>query len=375
MQQTPFMVFFNLVIILIIYKIMSRSLKFPYSVTQNKRNIAILLLGIFVLFSFWGMDWFHYLELYSDLKRYGEEGTHIESVYAWIAQYLSFDYLSFRLVVWGAALLLFLETVNRLSVNKHIVLCVFAVFGLIWFSYARVSLAMAMVYYGASILYRPYKYKKLSFLFGLLFVGCSFFFHKTAAFAIIVVLLVYMSEKINRKLFIAIICCSLPIVIYLIKHFLNDFMIMDSGGSDSVYDQTISFGQSYMNDDSNRNIGSGEILYNLMERVPYYLVAFQCIKILNNTTLKDVPRDMLFFMRLQLMLVIISSIFIFDFGLNTSTLDGRFLRFAAMPTTIVLAYFVEQRYHPSLTKWTFKFAFWGTFYIITYSMYIAWVKS
>lgn len=368
------MVFMNLMIILVLYFTTKKSLVYPYKISQPKRNFAILLLFVFVVFAFWGTDWFHYLEIYPTLLD-GYSGIHIEEVYVWIAQNLSVGYLTFRFVIWGVAVCLFLLTIKRLSINRDIALCVFGAFALIWFSYARVSLAMVMVYYGVTLLYKPYRFKFLSKVLGISFMLCSLFFHKSAAFALFVALVAYIAEKINRKLFITLIICVIPVMVIIMKSFLSDFMQMDSAGGETMLGQTVAAGQGYMNADKGQASGPGAILQRCLERTPYYLIAWLALKIQGKRILEKVPNDLVFFIRFQFLIVLIASVFLVDFGLNTSTLYGRFLRFGAIPSVIVLAYFWQHRYFPKLTKWTFRIAFAGTLYAVTYSLYNAWVAT
>lgn len=373
-RQTPLLVFMNLMIILVFYITTNKSLVYPYKISQHKRCFAILLLFVFVVFAFWGTDWFHYLEIYPTLLD-GYSGIHMEGVYVWIAQNLSVGYLSFRLAIWGAALCLFFFTIKRLSINRDIALCLFGAFALIWFSYARVSLAMVMAYYGVTLLYKPYRFRFLSKLLGVSFMLCSLFFHKSAAFALFVALLAYMAEKINRKLFITLVICVIPVLVLVMKSFLSDFMQMDSAGGETMLGQVVATGQGYMNADQGQISGPGAMLERCLERMPYYFIAWYSIKVQRKKIFKRIPKDMVFFIRFQFLIVLIASVFLMDFGLNTSTLYDRFLRFAAIPSVIVLSYFWEHRIFPKLTKWTFRIAFAGTLYAITYSLYNASVAT
>ena len=106
-EQTAGLVFCNICLIIFMYWLMNRALKPPFIVPVGNRNLTIILMFIFVLFSFWGADWFHYYRVFDELKIGGR--TTIEEVYTWIAQNLSPNYLVFRFVIWGSSLCLLLK--------------------------------------------------------------------------------------------------------------------------------------------------------------------------------------------------------------------------------------------------------------------------
>ena len=120
LEQSPGLVASNILIVLLVFLMMRRSLISPRSIHSPYRFFVILLLFTFVLFSFWGSDWFHYRTAFLDL-RLGYAG-HIENIYVWISQHLAYDYLSFRFVIWGTALILLLLTLKRLSINYNLAL-------------------------------------------------------------------------------------------------------------------------------------------------------------------------------------------------------------------------------------------------------------
>ena len=86
-HQTAWMVFFNILIVFCNYCVLKDTLKYPFKVSKAKYNIGWMLCLLFCLFSFWGTDWFHYLETY-DIIRAGYE-TNLENVYVWIIQNIS----------------------------------------------------------------------------------------------------------------------------------------------------------------------------------------------------------------------------------------------------------------------------------------------
>ena len=141
-EQTASLVFFNICLLLIMHMLMRKSLRQPYVVSASCRRLSVFLMFIFVLFSFWGSDWFHYKEIYECFL--GEGGGHMEEVYFWIAQNLSIDYLSFRLIVWGGGLILFFFIIEGMPIKKDLALLIFSSIWIIWYSYARKTIPHIM---------------------------------------------------------------------------------------------------------------------------------------------------------------------------------------------------------------------------------------
>lgn len=363
-HQTAWMVFFNILIVFCNYCVLKDTLKYPFKVSKAKYNIGWILCLLFCLFSFWGTDWFHYLEDYISI-RIGYR-TSLENVYVWIVQNISPDYLFFRLVVWGTALFLFVKTANNLSVSKELVLLLFSIIYIIWFAYARATLAMAMAFYGYSLFIKN-SHNFRSALLGVVILLSSYFFHKSATFAIGVVALALLLKRFPRYA-IWILLITFPVGVVCAKIGVADFMMSDTGGEGDMASY-MATGQRYMEKDLSSQ-GIGALLQSMFERIPYYLTACLGFGIIRQKKI-IIPNDIKAFIVLQILLVLISSIFAFDLGVNTSTIYGRFLRFAAIPTTIVMAYLYQSGYRHKYVKRTIQIAVCGTLYALLYSFYNA----
>jgi len=361
--QTPFLVLISILIVILIYIVLRPVKRYPLGNCNGRYVSASLLCIAFCVFSFWDTDWFHYLNAFDDLKA-GYSG-HMEEVYVWIAQNLSPNYYSFRLVVWGIAFLLFLRTIQLLSVSKPLTLFFFGTIYIVWFSYARVSLSMALVLYGTAILYGNKKKSVGRCVLAVALIIISFFFHKTALFAILVFVIAAVSEK-YPKVFVWLMLLAFPLALVLVKTQLSSFISMDFDGIDSDMSEYMSAGQGYMEKDLIKR-GLGAFLQRTLEIVPYYGITFVCIKELKGNRL--VPQNIQVFMLIQIITVLISSIFAFDLGINTTTIYIRFMRFAAIPTSIVMAYCYEHRLSYRLTKIFIMLASLGTSYTMLYSLY------
>ena len=333
--------------------------------------IGLFLCLLFCTFSFWGTDWFHYQDVFPSLKA-GWKG-HMEEVYAWIAQNLSPNYTVFRLVIWGSAFLLYLRTINILSISKNLALFFFGTIYIIWFSYARVSLAMALVFYGYALLNSCHRANLITRIIALSAIGVSFFFHKTAFFAIGVAIVAGFMKKYPKKA-VWLMLLFFPLVVILAKTQLSSFLMIDFDSADGDMASYMNAGQRYMDRDQGIK-GIGSLIQSFLERFPYYGIAYISFRCLRSKDARLIPDDVKAFMLLQLVIVVVSSIFAFDLGLNTRTLYVRFLRFAAIPTIIVMSYLYEYQLSWNLTKRVITLAICGTGYALLYSFYNSFIHS
>lgn len=367
-EPSASLIFINLLMLLSVLLLMKKALKPPYYVNKPNRTAAILLLFLFVTFSFWGADWFHYQDIYKMLLE-GDPG-HTEQIYVWIAKHLSFDYLSFRFVIWGFGLILVLSTIKRLPINQDLAILFFGSIWIIWFSYARVSLSMALSIWGLSLFLVPWKNKRLlSMIIAIIAIWGSIYFHKSSYFMIFVIALTFLSLYIKRTGYVVALL-SLMVLFYLYApSLIGDFLAMDVD-ADSNLSQTISTGRFYMEGEG-ANRGLGAVLLSTLEHIPYYLIGAQCLLFITKKGKGNLPSSISFIMRMTVLTILFALLFRFNNDYTTYTVFVRFLRFAHIPCAILLAYFWETKAYPKLTRITFYMALLSTFYAVGYSYYCA----
>ena len=319
------------------------------------------------MFSFWGTDWFHYLNQINSITAGWD--TNLEEVYYRILDFCNYNYLAFRLIVWGGALVLVLLTFRRLSIPTDLATLLFGCIWVIYFSYARVSLAMAMVFYGASLIYKPKQgFGAGSYLIGLALIILSFFFHKSAVFGLAVFLIAFFFRNPTKGKTVTLLIL-IPIIVFLARYYLANFINLNFADDSSEIGEYVNSGQSYLTRDSSER-GIGARLIQLLEVLPYYMLTVQVISVLSSDRRRLIPDDIKMFMSLLFVIVFVSSLFMFDLGANTSTVYIRFMRFAAIPSCIVLAYLLENN-HSVWPKRTFKVSFFSAIIAITYVLYNA----
>lgn len=370
-QEPSFgLVFINLVLLFAVYIFQKRALRMPYVVSSLNRRASIIIMFVFTIFSFWGSDWFHYLESYPELCL-GNRG-HMEDVYVWIAQHLSVGYLSFRFVIWGTGLVFLLLTIERLPLKKDLIILFFGSFWIIWFSYARVSLGLAICFWGLAVFYNPYRNKTLSRIIAILAISISYIFHKSIFVLIIGVVLTMLSLRLKPKVFFLMVLISIPLIFMFINSNISNFFMLDADSDTSGVEQSIYFGQRYLEygQNSNRVRGVGERFLTILRAIPYYLIFIQNVLMIlkhNNNTESKILQS---FIRLYIILVVLSTLFLVNSSIYSTTMYVRFLRFAAFPSAVLMAYYWEQMYYPKLTRWTFIITAIATFGSVGYSLYL-----
>lgn len=341
--------------------------KNPYHKTIKYYNFyGVAMVLFFSLFSFWGLDWFHYLDFFESISITGEN-DYMEEVYVFIIYYLSPHYLFFRLWVWGLATFFLILTLKKTNVNLTVALFFFTTTWLLWFSYARVSLAMSITYFGASlIISESNKTNKTQILCGFILIFLSIVFHKSSVFGVIVVLISYIFY--NKRFIVK----TLPlygalILIGILAITMNSLDTMTHYTDNERIGMMASVGQAYMDDIE--GIGQRRLAVKMMiilERLPYYMMAVLSLFIVFGKQKKDTPRPIKFFAYILLLEVLYASVFALNYGFSTQLFYGRFLRFTFIPATIVLTHMYTEKKVFWLVRYTYSIAFLGVLYNLFY---------
>ncbi len=135
-----------------------------------------------------------------------------------IASIVNGDWLGFRVGVWGTALILFVLTLRRFELNvQHGLFILFLMYYNI-FCYGRVTLAMAIYFYGLSFLCKPLKNNLFSIIIGVLLIYCCHFFHRSAILMIVLTPMLFFASfrkwfKTNRYMILLLFVILMGIVV------------------------------------------------------------------------------------------------------------------------------------------------------------------
>lgn len=329
---------------------------------------GILCIYIFCIFAFTDTDWFHYQELFVNIKSYSDYQNHLEDIYIFLIKDICPNYFLFRMIVWGSALLCFHVTFKLLGIKASYAYFILGICFPIIFAYARVSLAIALQVLGM-VLTSQFKenHKMLPFFFGLALIVVSFFFHKSAIIGIASILFCFALGETNANSWFYILLGSILCIIVLTVAIPSLTEIRMTGDSEFAQNSHKYFAREQ------KSIikGIGAIISLVLEKSAFFISAFLSYKILSNY---KVPYGIELLAKYTLYTVLLASFFYFDYGAHTHILFNRVLRFAIIPTTLLLAYNHEHGLYPRLTKSIFYAAAMNTAYRLLYTLYISIVS-
>lgn len=353
--------------------VLSRSSKIPYKINKQARVFGILLILLFCLFNFIDGDYFHYKVMYNDAK-VGLQ-YHLEAVYFWIIDNLSPTYTIFRLIVWGGALSLLLLTYKRISEKPDLTLYYFVLCFIPWFAYARVSLAISMILFGASLVVKPLKVgKKLSFILGLGIMGCAWFFHSSAIVGVVAAIASLFLMKGRRSTIIVLILAT-PVLLILLSYAVDAFMLMDLSSEDMITGQKR---DNYLQGGRNGSMlggGIGFILQNLISLGGLYLTAIYFISLSLKGKFLQIP------IHIRLFACYVFCIVMIAFGLasfgNVSAyvLHYRILFFAMPANAIFLCSMRFVKENHSFYRMILALSCSGAIYTMLYSTYRVMLRT
>lgn len=329
---------------MILYLLMAMmAMKFTSPYFNRRINIIIgwLLIFAFFMFSFYGYDWFAYFDhiksaryIIGDINQLTNREA-LESVYYLIAYTLNSDYLLWRFVVFGLTVFLSYLMAKRLGLNQAAFFYAFALIATPILSYARVSLAMAIAFYGLSFLSYPMPSKRpLSYLLGSFLVIISVFFHKSALVLPFITYIAYSFRITKVKMIL--------ITVFIISAFIllntTDIIYMIIGNDEM---QFFISGKStkYLTAETHYE-GIGQRIIKTLFWVSFYLFACFSIVVLWKKQLTN--KIIIPFFNLVVLIILFASIFLFISGANTYMLFYRFVNYASIPISVVVAYCINE---------------------------------
>lgn len=254
---------------IIVYNILSIPLVFQFLksrhliIEENPPSIwlwfTILLFSIFPLYS---GDWIHYKEIVYWIANGYYSKDHIEPIYIDLVEYIGNQYLLFRCIIWGSAIILLRATFIHLEIHNKFTLQLFIIWALLFYAYPRVSLALSLFFWGYSLMVKPYERKILSYSIGIITIILSYYFHKS----MIIILFLSPFSLINLGRWKTFLLCLFSyFIILLSKTFLfNSFLMEDNHV------------EGYLNSSARVTTWS-ENLKNFLIRTPLYLTLIYMI--------------------------------------------------------------------------------------------------
>lgn len=342
------------------------------NLSKSQRRIGKFLILLFFLFPMWGGDVYSYYKFITiESPNYNggidllAQDVSVEKVYLYIAHFLGYDYLFWRLVVFGGMFFIGLKVGKRLNLNQDKYLACFALFSMVWLSYARASLAMAIGFLGMTYLVKPILSKEnISYIFGLMLLGISLLFHKSAVIIPVVVLLSLI--RFNRwSLFLLLL--SFPIVVTYFQNNASDF-IMDMSDEGTMLN--VKSAQGYLTRERAVD-GFAMATMDHIKRTWLYAVPIVCLFSIWQKRYQKLHIYIQKFINVDIIIIVFASLFLF---LNESvrlTLLHRFMYFSLIPVSVVMSSFFEKHFYFNACKLLLYLCVFSNFLYMFYSVYLA----
>ena len=237
--------------------ITNQKIRHTESSFSNKTSIIWILITIFCVYAGWDTDYQHYYSIYNQIynNTLSIFVSHLEvAYYPFIT--LSFgNYSLFRLYIWGGAVLLLIFSLKRLNLNCNIAAITFVSFNLLYFSYARVSLAI-LIYINGLLLLRQKQNKTshIAKLWGMILVLVSILFHKSMLFMILLTPMTYIRFTKPKVVFGILL---LPAIIIIMKY-ASDYILFEAGNAGDS-DELLKIGSTASTYASKNSSASGPI--------------------------------------------------------------------------------------------------------------------
>lgn len=341
--------------------------------STGKAKMGLFLFLLFCIFPFFGGDYFGYRTLFEIKNELlaGVWSTHIEPVYLTIMQYCFDSYEIFRLIVWGGAIFLMYLMASKLNIDRYKYFAFFSCAYITRFCYARVSLAMAIMFLGLSLFLfssdnRNVLTKCFLKVLGLVILMSSYYFHKSALFGIGICILSCLFIKQNKFLIIFGIIL-IPIFILLLNSMLLDIEDTSASSNDGLINYSAA--QHYMSGTSSYSRGIGGLISVILERIPYYLTAWLVIKSIFDDKYRTYPDSIRVFANASLFIPAVATLMLLISQVNTHTLYYRFLSFSIIPSAVYLTYLYKRGIYPRTVRFAFNFGVIYSIYFLAYILY------
>lgn len=319
---------------LIILPYWKRCATYPIYANNGKAGVFALLITFFAVTACYTGDFFGYKNLV-EIYEVSMQDFHLEPIYQFIIVLVNNNYVLFRTIVWGGAVLCIVRTSQILNINVLLTLYIVFLLFTTQFCYARATLAMAVYFWGLSIFLTGRESRRLVFIiFGLVLLMSSYLFHKSML--VVVALTIF---------------CFIPITKKTIVPILLGLLILSIGIdtlTSSFQDALMSMGDTQLSGkiEQSRELNEGRQSVNatyfgwiflIWGYVPFYLTFIMvAIEMLKN---KKYKISIVGLFRVTFAIVAMSTMLLF-FSAQSITYFYRYLYMSFIPLSILTVYLV-----------------------------------
>lgn len=287
------------------------------------------------MFPLYSGDYKHYYEKLLLFKQYGF--TDLEFVYGYVISFVDLQYFLFRLIIWGSALCILRFLFKRFTPLNNLTLAFFVVWGILFYAYPRVSLALSIFFLGFSFFAKPVQNQCWGYLFGLILIIASTLFHKSIIE--LVILIPFSLIKLTKKRLLLYLMGVLICVFILNKYIFNISDVMQSLNgmeyfSMETYDYSI-----------------GKKIVNLSLQIPIILLIIIIIRKYVFDRKITIDASAIPFVSMITLIFLLSLMWMFC-NIQSQVLFYRTLYMVFIPLAIVLAYLYKSLLHSTVIRFT-----------------------
>lgn len=312
------------------------------SVGKNKPmsvRIAPFILLVLCIFAYYN-DYWNYAEQLFQISRTSGLTFGWEPVYLWIADFVGYNYILWRLLVWGIGVLFVVLTIKKLNVNTLFYWFVFIACYYWLFGYARSAVALTMFVFGM-VLFSAEKTRG-HFLIGLSLMALSIFGHKSLAVALLVVPLFFFKPN---KFFLLVSIALFPIAIKITQYIMEYLPYLSLAVGNFEYYDIESFQNNFERiSEYNRFEDFGltrVLLERLIEFCHYLLFLISIYYMVFKNGYKQCSQQSIRLFMLMFVLAYVGFCFAFC-GQESSVFSYRIINMAVLPAVLLMILLTEE---------------------------------
>lgn len=305
---------------------------------RNNRLIWILIL-LLCLFPIYSGDYIHYHGKLFLYEKYGF--TDMESIYGYIISLVNLEYILFRFIVWGSALVILNLLFKRLvSPYNNISFAFFAIWGILFYAYPRVSLALSIFFFGYSFFAKPLRNRKAGYILGLILLASSTLFHKSLFELLLLVPFSFIKLTKTR------------LILYTIGLFVCVFIINKYVFSGSLLLQATD-NIEYLNMEA-YDYTTGQIIVNLAIRIPLMIMIFLIVRGIYITKRVQPDKTLKAFVTFMVLISLLALMWLFC-NIQNQVPFYRTLYMVFIPLSIAMAYIYRSKLRQTTINYSLIF--------------------
>ncbi len=305
---------------------------------------TVLLLSFMIVFSlnyYISTDFFNYRTIVENPLSFYANGI-IEITTFAIATFCQGDYMLFRLIIWGSAIIIFFFSTKILKLSSYLSLLIWFVFFNQIIFYGRATLAMSIFFLGVAFIIR-WRKNIISLLLGAVLMVSSVFFHREMLIALALSPVLFLRiDKSNYKrilLFVAIV--AIPATLIIIS---NPELLTQLTQNETYAERFNSYqDQIEMGVWGEQNIFGYIVLF--IRHVIYYIILIIMARVFfKKSSSSDVDQyydSMRRLFQMVFVIIIVATFFLFIFGYNAFFYRTLFI--SAIPISFLLCYLFNQK--------------------------------